>query len=97
MSDITQKINPVSNRSGSRNNLSFAMLDSRIATPTISVVAFTMTSMNGKSNEERLAVVESPQGKNKLTPSIIKKINLFALAHSISASLLPEYSKIIAS
>ena len=94
---ITPKINPVNNKSGSLNNLSFAVLDSITAIAIIRISTFRITRPKAIKSEDVFKSVARPQGKNRFEPSKTKNMNLFALAHSISASLFPEYSKIIAS
>ena len=91
------KTNEASNKSGSRNNLNFAMLDSINAMAKQNAKIFSKKTKIEKTITPKLKEFAIPQGKNKLDPSAIKIISLLAAAHSISASFLPEYSKIIAS
>lgn len=94
---IMPNIKPVNKTSGSLKNLNLAVLDSKIATPTINARIFTIRIIKEKIIALRLRLFAIPQGKNMFTPNIANITNLFAAAHSISAKRLPEYSKIIAS
>lgn len=97
MSEMIQSMNPVNNKSGSLKSLNLAMLDSMIPMATISTTAF-MIDVASEINIEDGSIVEAiVHGKNKFDPRRTKNKNLFALAHSISANLFPEYSRIIAS
>ena len=94
---ITLKINEVNNKSGNRKNRNLAMLDSSTATNKQKASTFMKNKTIASERSVKFAADDIPQGKNKFAPKAIKMRNLLAAAHSISANLLPEYSKIIAS
>lgn len=91
------KIKDVNNKSGSLKNLNLAILDSKTATNMLSTRIFTANNNKAIRISDKPFVKASPHGKNKFAPKERKIRNLFADAHSISANLFPEYSRIIAS
>ena len=93
----TLKIKAMNNKSGKRKNLNLAILDSKIATIDANAKTFNKNIPIAKRIAKKFISAANPQGKNKLTPSVKKIKNLLADAHSITANLFPEYSKIIAS
>ena len=94
---ITLKINELNNKSGNRKNRNLAMLDSSIATNKQKTNTFIKKITIASETPIKFVDDDIPQGKNKFAPKARKIRNLLAAAHSISANLLPEYSKIIAS
>ena len=82
---------------GNLKNLNLAILDSRSAMAMQKTKTFNRNIPIPKRSEPAFNEVAIPHGKNKLDPSAIKIMSLFADAHSINASFFPEYSKIIAS
>ncbi len=91
------KINDVNNKSGSLKNLNLTIVDSRTATNTLNARIFARNKIKASGTSPRRPDDDIPQGKNIFAPNARKIKNLFAAAHSISASLFPEYSRTIAS
>jgi hypothetical protein len=73
------------------------MLDSNTATNRLRMAAFNKNRNSAVKMAVHSEEAVNPQGKNILAPKARKIKNLLAAAHSISASLFPEYSRIIAS
>ena len=91
------KINEVNKRSGNLKNLNLAIQDSKTATNMLNIRIFMANKNRAIRMSASPAVRAIPHGKNKFDPNDRKIRNLFADAHSISANLFPEYSRIIAS
>jgi hypothetical protein len=91
------RINEIKSKSGSLNNLDLEIVDSKAATNRHKIKIFKKNINNANTMLKKPIVVSIPHGKNKFAPSVRKIKNLLAEVHSIRASLLPEYSKIIAS
>ncbi len=91
------RIDEVNKRSGSLKNLSFEVVDSITAIAKHKNNAFKIKATIPIVISKNPSEFAMPKGKNKDDPKAINIISLFADAHSIRASLLPEYSKIIAS
>lgn len=94
---ITLKINELNNKSGNRKNRNLAMLDSSTATNKQKASTFIKNRTMASAISDKSTDDDIPHGKNRFAPKATKIRNLLAAAHSISANLLPEYSKIIAS
>ncbi len=91
------KINDVNNKSGSLKNRNLTIVDSRTATNTLNARIFAKNNTKASGTSPRRPDGDIPQGKKRFAPNARKIKNLFADAHSISASFFPEYSKTIAS
>src|SRR6185369_14535490 len=91
----TLNTNEVNNKSGNRKIRNFAILDSNTATARHSAKHLIKSNPRANNTFPLTCAAASPQGKNKFAPKTIKTRYLFADAHSIRASLFPEYSKII--
>ena len=91
------KIKEVNKISCKRKKRYLAILDSKTATPALNKNTLSKNTANPRSKAPGVKEAADPQGKKRLTPKLKKIKNLLALAHSIKANFLPEYSKIIAS
>ncbi len=87
----------VKRRPGSLKILNFAILDSISATDAQRINNLTRKIRSALPRDPASTLAVIPQGKNNCAPSAKKITYLFADAHSIRASRLPEYSRIIAS